>query len=252
MSEALEEQQMEIEALESIYPDEFKVMGQDPYRLSIDLLEGEGDEQFGVRMQATLPAEYPNEPPILEFSILRRVGREQVQRVSEHVTALIEENLGVPMIFTLASAAQEWMQEHVGEAPDLAEEYERNKQQFETFSDEAIYDQTEAIKERGTLVTPESFEAWKLKFDEEFGVVKKEEKVTGRMIFEMGQAGDEDANLEKFDAQESTNNTVAEGGPAEEADPEPTEDDIDLDVWREEINLDDLDDLDDLPSDSDE
>lgn len=117
------------------------VLAEDPFRLSIDILEGEGNDQYGVRLQAVLPPDNPNVPPELELFIVRRVGWEQLQGVTDHVLGLVEENLGMPMLFTLASEAKDWLRAHVGDEPDLEEVYERSKQTFETFSDEKFYDQ---------------------------------------------------------------------------------------------------------------
>lgn len=243
MEDMLEEQKMEIEALESIFPDEFTVMQENPYRLAIDILEGEGDEQFGVRMQAILPPEYPSVAPELELSIVRRVGREQLAAVQEHVTGLIEENLGMPMLFTLATEAKEWLIEHIADAPDLTEQYERSKQQFETFSDEVIYDQEAATKQRGTPVNPETFAVWKKAFDEEHGVKAKAPVITGRMLFESGQVGSAD-ELQLNETEQAPFEEAPAPAEAEDPPSDP-EEDIDLDAWRNEIDLDDLDGLSD-------
>eukprot|EP00658_Telonema_sp_P-2_P010220 TRINITY_DN13852_c0_g1_i1.p1 TRINITY_DN13852_c0_g1~~TRINITY_DN13852_c0_g1_i1.p1 ORF type:complete len:288 (-),score=104.66 TRINITY_DN13852_c0_g1_i1:375-1238(-) len=251
MGDMLEEQQMEIEALEAIYAEEFKVISEAPYRVSIDILDGEDDEQFGVRMQAVLPEEYPNQAPEIEMFTIRRVAREQVQAVQEHVLSLIEENLGTAMLFTLASEAKEWLLENVGDEEDLAAQYERSKQQFETFSDEVIYDQTEATLSRGTVVTPESFAKWKAEFDAEMHVQVKEVKITGRQMFESGEVTYvEDASAEQAEAE--FEQEPAPAPPEDQDPPSDPEQDVDLDAWRNEIDLDDLDGLDDLSDESDE
>jgi len=236
--EMLEDQKMEIEALESIYPDEFKIMSEDPYRLSVDILEDDDDgDQIGLRLIAELPPNYPNEPPELEMSIVRKISRDQLAACLEHVRGLVDENLGMPMVFTLAGAATEWLQENVVGQPDKEEQWERGKQSFETFSDQVIYDVTEAAASRGTPVTPESFAIWKAAFDKEMGVKVKVAVTTGRQLFESG-------------AVKSTDDAVA--GPVDTQEAAPGEanlEGVDLEAWQEEI---DLDDLDDLPSDSDD
>ena len=174
------------------------VMSEDPYRLSVDILEDDDDgDQIGLRLIAELPPNYPNEPPELEMSIVRKISRDQLAACLEHVRGLVEENLGMPMVFTLAGAATEWLQENVVGQPDKTEEYERGKQSFETFSDQVIYDVTEAAASRGTPVTPgdrmhaytqtgadtacsaESFAIWKEAFDKEMGVKVKVAVTTG-------------------------------------------------------------------------
>jgi len=239
----LEDQKMEVEALESIYPDELKVMSEDPFRLSIDILEEEDGEQVGIRMIIDLPAEYPNVPPEVETSALRKVNRDQLAACTEHVRGLIEENLGMPMVFTLASAAQEWVQENVVGQPDLDEQHQRGKQQFETFSDQVIYDVTEAAASRGTPVTAESFAAWKVAFDAEMGVKEKAIVVTGRQLFESGAVKSTDDGV--ADLEPGPEPTRVEEAAAGEGDLKG----VDLDAWQDEI---DLDDLDDLPSDEDD
>lgn len=104
-----------------------------------------------------------------------------------------EENIGIPSIFTLASLLK-----------DSAEELHATKiKRLEQQREKIILEQEakEQEKFRGTPVTAESFNAWRLKFKQEQeqkitengGVVKQDKtKMSGRELFEKGLNKDEE------------------------------------------------------------
>jgi len=92
------------------------------------------------------------------------------------------------MVFTLAQTVKDWLDEH-------------NKGEEEESVDEIAEEENEEVLNTGTLVTVETFLAWKTAFDAEMAELRKnkidQEKLrrpTGRQLFEI------DASLIMSDA----------------------------------------------------
>jgi len=254
-----DEQQEEIDSLQYIYEEgQFQVIGANPNRLQIDVSEEfEDGPILACRLLVTLPPGYPNEAPTFEVSRIDGVTKEQCTAIHEHVTAQVEENLGMPMIFALSSAAKEWMQENGAE--EVSEELveRRNKNQgFETVTDHPDEEVEVVLRRKGTPVTPESFAQWKAAFDAEMEALKKEEAktvkkekkgLTGRQMFESG-AISATSDGKKMEGEEEVDfSAVRKEAKAEEGvSAEAALAGVDLSVFEEEgFDLDeDLDDLD--------
>merc|ERR1719320_1319596 len=176
-----EEQNSEIEALESIYEGDIKVLCREPQPAFImpvtTGVDGIADEDGLVAyLKVTLTPKYPEEVPLLEVlsadpdaeDVDNDSDEEEVNPLDEHelreplvehLKETAEENLGMVMGFTIISAASEWLTdrwEAIKKAQD--EEKERIKE---------MHEEAEKKRLEGTKVTVESFMAWKRKFDEE-------------------------------------------------------------------------------------
>uniref|UniRef100_T1JCC5 RWD domain-containing protein n=1 Tax=Strigamia maritima TaxID=126957 RepID=T1JCC5_STRMM len=189
MTDYAEEQRNEIEALESIYPTEFEITEVEPfYKFTIfiktDEYDEDSDEVTGAacKLEFTYVENYPDSPPsisIVESANMEDDNSSDLQMV---LTAEAENNLGMVMIFTLVSTAQELLN-------TKWDEVQRNKQkQVEKLLQEK--EEAEMKKFEGTRVTVESFLLWKAQFDLEMASLKttvsKEDnkKLTGRELFE--------------------------------------------------------------------
>ncbi|XP_012254107.2 RWD domain-containing protein 1 [Athalia rosae] len=182
-----DEQINEIEALDSIYCGDMEIIAKQPfYKFSIPIKseEYELDTKNGLacRLEFTYTAKYPEEPLIIDVEDQENFEDGDKDKIKEHLAEQMNENLGMVMVFTLVSAAQEWLnvqwdkikmdREHKA-ALKLKEEEEAERKRFE-----------------GTRVTVETFLTWKEKFDEEMGITKRREiaeregkKLTGRELF---------------------------------------------------------------------
>ncbi|XP_022905603.1 RWD domain-containing protein 1 [Onthophagus taurus] len=182
-----EEQKNEFEALESIYYGEVTVLSSEPYyKFSIPIkteaFESESDGGLSCSLVFTYTAKYPEEAPIIELDEGENISQEYERKLLDYLQTQIEENLGMVMIFTLVSSAQEWLNvkwDDIKKARD-EEAQKRLKQEEEE----------ELKRFEGTRVTVESFLNWKTKFYEDMGYLKKKEisdkeakKLTGRELF---------------------------------------------------------------------
>ncbi|KAI4173655.1 MAG: hypothetical protein LQ343_002830 [Gyalolechia ehrenbergii] len=189
-----EEQIEEREVLDSIFPDEITAT----FLLTI-----------------TYPPSYPDEPPLLDLSLPPNAPKPPHIDISadrphllSSLTTTISENIGIAMIYTLVTTMQENIETLIHERIAVVQKAKDK----ETEEAEA----KENAKFHGEKVTRESFLRWREKFREEMDMReeeerlrreaemkgkggKKEEKLTGRELWERGMVGkveEEDAELE--------------------------------------------------------
>ncbi|KAF9413234.1 RWD domain-containing protein 1 [Podila epigama] len=223
MTDYKEEQANELEALQSIYPDEYEEISTDPGEFTIRIVpeEQDGDEIYSMKLHVKYTETYPDTLP--EFSIDMEEGeleQEDFDTIMKKVTESGEEAIGMGMVFSMASTAKDTLTEIIA----------FNKEKREREIEEAIQREMEEEekKKQGTKVTKELFAAWKTAFDAEMtekerlekGLKKddpKSLKPTGRQLFER------DHSLAKSDAA-----FVEEGDV-----------DVDIDLFERELNISD-------------
>lgn len=199
MTDYAEEQRNELEAIESIYPDSFTVLSDDPISFTITVTSdaGENDETVEATLKFTYVEKYPDEPPLWEIHSQENLEDRYVNDILTLLQHQAEENLGMVMIFTLVTAVQEKLNEIVDVMKNRREEEKRRK--------EAEAEEAEKVAFQGTVVTIENFLVWKAKFEQEMAELRrkkqKEEeqggkaKLTGKQLFET------DHNLDTSDIQ---------------------------------------------------
>ena len=193
-----EEQKMEIEALRSIFMDDFRdvpfdsgdrigVVDRDEniacYEIVVSPL-GIGEDasdaantlgvdpdlanaRLGVVFAHT--SEYPNEMPRLKCRSVRNINEKECLAVTEMVRSKARrELLGAPMMYDVVEHAKEWLRrrtrittEHDDDDDEDAEE--KAKKRLELEAEERL----KAMRETGTPVTKETFEEWARAFDAE-------------------------------------------------------------------------------------
>lgn len=113
-------------------------------------------------------ATYPDEPPLLRARAVRGLSAGDVAALQGALDAVVEENMGMPMVYQLITAAQDWITEKGAAlaAPSTDPEAEEKRRREE---EEA---RLAELRRHGTPVTVESFAAWKAKFDAEMALAK--------------------------------------------------------------------------------
>eukprot|EP00026_Physarum_polycephalum_P016851 Phypoly_transcript_17873.p1 GENE.Phypoly_transcript_17873~~Phypoly_transcript_17873.p1 ORF type:complete len:231 (+),score=53.17 Phypoly_transcript_17873:95-787(+) len=182
-----EEKAMEIEALMAIYMDDFKMLGEDQFEISLTPTENE-DNKIVVVLDVKLPPAYPQEIPALSLKAVKGVNAHELFDLEKSLREQAKDNIGTAMIFTLAQVVKEWLDELVSKraAEDAAPPVETEEQRKKREQD--AHEQRIA----GTPITAETFNAWKVKFDAEMRELKKVavdteklKKPTGRQLFEI-------------------------------------------------------------------
>ncbi|XP_074285765.1 uncharacterized protein LOC141611187 [Silene latifolia] len=201
MTDYVQEQEMEIEALEAILMDEFKELhpgesglntSKPCYQITIDPQDDEPEDSASLPVQLALifahTENYPDEPPLLNVRSLRGIALEDLRILKEQLEQEAAENLGMAMIYTLVSSAQEWLNV-------------RFKQEgvTESTADDDL-EKDDVIVPHGEPVTVETFLAWRERYEAEIALERaklmpdsalattKEKRLSGRQWFESGRA----------------------------------------------------------------
>ncbi|XP_076242124.1 RWD domain-containing protein 1 isoform X2 [Calliopsis andreniformis] len=144
--------------------------------------EPETGNGLSCRLEFTYTAKYPDEPLIISIEEHENFEEGSDEKLKDHLMEQMNENLGMVMVFTLVSTAQEWLNVQWDRIKLRREEFAAKKQKEE--------EEAERKKFEGTRVTVETFLCWKEKFDDEMGYTKRREtaeregkKLTGKELF---------------------------------------------------------------------
>jgi len=143
------------------------------------------DEENGLscKLVFTYTEKYPDTAPLIEIEDAVNFDDEILDKqLVGHINETITENLGMEMIFSLVSSAQEWLnQRH--DTSKQAKEVEAERKQMEQ-------EESERKKFEGTRVTVETFLTWRNQFEIDMGITLKKEKasqaaikLTGKELF---------------------------------------------------------------------
>ncbi|VDK73795.1 unnamed protein product [Litomosoides sigmodontis] len=217
-----ETQAEELGALAVIYPDELEVVSSEypNIAIKISLHSHQGKEApsvFQVTLDLRLSSNYPDVAPEIEiFGLENTFSSERIERVQRMLCDVAQDNLGMPLVFTIISALQD-------EIGHLVEDLETEK----TKAEQKAVEEKEAqerkkfegsfsvvVLRQSTRVTPEAFLAWKKKFDAEMRVIEEKEKwtrevegsgkLTGRQLFLRDSA----LNLSDVALMQATGNEI--------------------------------------------
>ncbi|KAM9768679.1 RWD domain-containing protein 1-like [Dama dama] len=228
MTDYGEEQRNELEALESIYPDSFTVLSENPpsFTITVTTEAGENDETVQTTLKFTYSEKYPDEAPLYDIFARLNLEDNDVADILKLLALQAEENLGVVMISTLVTTVQEKLNETVDQMKTRREEEKKQEEREAEEAEKQLF--------HGTPVTIGDFLNWKAKFDAELLEIKKKRmkeeeqagksKLSGRQLFET------DHNLDTSDIQfleDAGNNVEVDESVFEEMDDLELEDDED-------------------------
>ncbi|KAI4251359.1 MAG: hypothetical protein LQ352_004904 [Teloschistes flavicans] len=206
-----EEQIEEREVLDSIFPDEITDIDEKSYRIAIkpQIQDSDGSDTEPPTLLLTIiyPPSYPDEAPLLDLSLPPNAPKPpHLDLPTDRRTLLssldqtISESLGMAMIFTLVTTLTETIENLItSRIVDIQKEKDREVEEAEA---------KENAKFHGERVTRESFLRWREGFraemekrlEEEERVrkegegkrgAKREERLTGRDLWEKGMVGKE-------------------------------------------------------------
>jgi len=162
--------QEEFEVLESIYPSEITKVSDRELHIKIDPeYPVEGEEPIELNLHVSYPESYPDELPELSLELLDGdASPEELEVLLGKLKVTGEENLGIAMTFTLVSQLREELSDLVKTRAELRTKEEQEKERKAIEAEEA--------RTRGTPVTVENFNAWKIKFDKEMAIKRQREE----------------------------------------------------------------------------
>jgi len=215
MTNFKEEQELELEALESIFENELEKISDTEFSLKFKPFPQDEEENFvGVTLRIAYTDEYPDVAPEWELQDVWQISDPKIEELKSKVEESIQESLGMAMVYTIAEMCQDWLKENNVKALSMHEEMmlrnggdepeEEEDEDNESDVDAMEEEEWKGLKEKplcavSERLTVDSFKEWKEKFDEEMiaaGIFKDTKIVqnkTGRQIFLDAQA-DEAAN----------------------------------------------------------
>lgn len=251
MTDYAQEQADELEALTSIFMDDLEEVadsipsGWSPvgpvWRVVVAPQEEDGTElEFPPKVELVFghTAAYPDESPLLKARGLQGISDADVGTLQGVLDDAVQENLGMAMIYTLISLAQEWITDKASAlaVPSSDPEAEERRRR------EAEEQRMAELRAHGTPVTPEAFASWKAQFDAELALEKakleeaagksedKKGRLTGKAWFLQQEAAHievEEPELE--DGEEDGEDDREDWGYGQEGESDDDEEDIDFD-----------------------
>ncbi|KAG5178363.1 ubiquitin-conjugating enzyme/RWD-like protein [Tribonema minus] len=244
MSNYTEDQELEVEALEAIYPKEFAKLQDSPLQWKVHVVpfpDGEGENHVGVDMVCTIGPSYPDTPPDIDIVIKQGLNEAQAQELLALAQQNAQDNVGIAMGYTLAEAIREWLADNNQSATDgsmhanmLRRMDEKTKQAKQKGASGQGGDGTpedddaEALRKKrlaeGTPVTVENFAKWAAAFELE---TKREVEIvhdrpSGKQMFlqhlvkdESSDEGDEEIDFDLLQGEDE-GLFLAEGGDDDE------------------------------------
>ncbi|CAO3639298.1 unnamed protein product [Mucor fragilis] len=216
MTDYAEEQANEIEALESIYPDEFQAISEKEFKIAVYPEEQDEENPRGLSLHVTYTPNYPEELPEYDIETIEgQIPSSYYNKIRESVKQVAEDSIGMAMIFTMVMTMKEELDNIMLDVQRAEEEIINEKRRKE--------EEAEQAKFVGTKVTVENFMEWKKKFDAEMlekdAVLKAQRakelkgKLTGRQLFEQDKSlalsdakymdeGDVSVDASQFDKEE--------------------------------------------------
>jgi len=201
MSDHEVEQEMEIEALQAILMDDMEEIPSSEsglgttarcFQIRVSPMDDDEDEPTDIPVRLAVifahTPTYPDAAPLLKVRSLQGINDTDIRSLQAKLEAEVSENLGMAMMYTLATSAKEWLREKYGQEEVQQEE-------------ESDTEKEEVVEKHGEVVTVESFVAWRDRFEAEIALEKaklmpdavllasKEKKTPGRQWFEMKSAG---------------------------------------------------------------
>ncbi|CAJ1351178.1 unnamed protein product [Effrenium voratum] len=220
-----EEQALEIEALQSIFDKEFVSISSREFTIKLlPFPAGEEENYVEVTLHVTYTDTYPDEAPDWKLEDVKGLGDEKLELLQKNVEETIESSIGMAMIYSVTEACQDFLKENnqkelsMHEQMMLRQAAEEGGEDEEEDEDEEDEEEEEpewkgltekTLCPENERVTPETFGAWKVKFDAEMveiGLLKRDETKarTGKLIFTaegqgQGQEGKSDGYKDKSD-----------------------------------------------------
>jgi hypothetical protein len=226
-----EDQLLELEALESLFPDEFKKVSDCEFTLTaiVPFPDQSTTNHVSVSVSCMFPTDYPVSAP-LQVSLTKVTGcltsdSHLVGQLESIMEGECEANLGMPAVYSLVERIQDFLRENNQPELSLHDQMERGNQRemVETESGESDDEEdgegeddeefqglmSKILCPENERVTSEEFQKWKLNFDLFLisqKIIKRndENKLSGKQQFlqrlhETGENDDDDEAVPEID-----------------------------------------------------
>lgn len=209
MTNHKEEQELELEALTSIFEEgkELEKLSDTEFLLKFKPFpQDEEENHVGVTLRIAYTDEYPDTAPDWEVQDVVGLGDPKLDELKGKIGEAINESLGMAMVYTVAEMCQDWLKENNVKELSMHEqmmkrlggdEEEQDDEEGESGDEVDIADQLEqewkGLKEKplcaaNERLTVDTFLEWKKRFDDEMianGTLKRDDQKakTGKQLF---------------------------------------------------------------------
>ncbi|VDK33395.1 unnamed protein product [Taenia asiatica] len=207
MSTSLEEQIGEIEVLQSIYEDNFRMLSsKPPHHFEIEL-RGHAVDNPDTAVSCTLyfrySPNYPTEAPLFEICNQRGLSDEQNMDLVVLISDTIERSLGMVMIFNIVSDVQQKLDEFTDQLIAEVKTRKEKQKKIKSLVEAEREKEVERCLVSGTRVTVESFNAWNKAFLAEMAKAKKEaEEAKAKKLGVIGGGGQNTELMKRITGRE--------------------------------------------------
>eukprot|EP00448_Togula_jolla_P012152 CAMPEP_0170597676 /NCGR_PEP_ID=MMETSP0224-20130122/15833_1 /TAXON_ID=285029 /ORGANISM="Togula jolla, Strain CCCM 725" /LENGTH=258 /DNA_ID=CAMNT_0010922161 /DNA_START=91 /DNA_END=867 /DNA_ORIENTATION=+ len=231
MTNYKEEQDLEIEALQSIFADGTEFCRTSDTEFVIKLVPcptGEQENHVGATLSIAYTPEYPDTAPDWDLKDFKGLSEPMQKNMKSKVEEVVESSLGMAMVYNMAEVCQDFLKENNHKALSMHEEMmkrlggdEAEEEDEDEESEEEEQEEPEwkglaekALCEEQDRLTTEAFSEWKIRFDQELiasGVLKRGESKakTGKLFFLELQNGGKEAGA----ATAGSDGAASEGAP---------------------------------------
>ncbi|KAH9282383.1 RWD domain-containing protein 1 [Echinococcus granulosus] len=206
MSTSLEEQEGEIEVLQSIYEDNFRMLSsKSPHHFEIEL-RGHAVDNPDTAVSCTLyfrySPNYPSEAPLFEIRNQRGLSDDQNMDLVVLISDTISRSLGMVMIFDVVSDVQQKLDEFTDELIAEVKSRKTKQTKIKSLAEAERETEVERCLLSGTRVTVESFNAWNKAFLAEMAKAKEAEEAKAKKLGVGGGGGQNAESMKRLTGRE--------------------------------------------------
>ena len=182
MSSSFEEQESELEVLQSIYENNFNILSsKPPHHFEINI-QGHGVDNPDTAVSCTLyfkyTLKYPSEAPIFEIRNQQGLSDDWNMELVALISEITQRSLGTIMVFDIVSEVQQKLDEFTDLLIADANALKDKQAKIKSLADAEREREAERLTATGTPVTVESFTAWNKAFLAEIAKAKREDEVS--------------------------------------------------------------------------
>lgn len=183
-----DEQLEELEAIQAIYPDDYKLLIEDPViKFTLKVRSDDEDASDHITMEIKFPDTYPEVIPEIMLSSATGVPRSLLNELTDTLNNTANDNIGMIMVFQIYSDCKDWLENYIqtnSESKQKAIEAQKK------------IDEANAKKRHGTMVTKDNFLVWRERFEVE--MLEKERREAAELAAQLAKKGGKGAKDTKY------------------------------------------------------
>lgn len=193
MSSPLEEQEGELEVLQSIYEEKFRLLSTKSKHKQFEIsLQGHAYDNPETAVSCTLyfkyTSKYPSEGPHFEIRTPEGITEDQCSELVTLINEVIERSKGMIMIFDIVSEVQQKLDEFTDLLVKAIADRNEKQKKIKSLAEAEREKENERRLCSGTPVTVESFNKWNKAFLAEIAAKKEAEEAKAKKALSSGGA----------------------------------------------------------------